>query len=98
MIKIEADALYRLQDLEEILRDHVEISTFLERLGLKRQRVFRDAIWGWEILEASRQARPYAELSQIHGHAHSSVSGQVGRRRSQVKGSTRRLSVRDLED
>lgn len=64
MLKIDADTLYSLDELREKLAGIVELPTLLERLGLRDRRVFRDAIFGFEILEAARQAKPFSELSQ----------------------------------
>lgn len=98
MVKIDPDTLYRLEDLEELLRDHVELPTFLDRLGLKKDRVFRDAIWGFEILEAARKAPSYASLTQSEAVARGNAAQTVIRNAPGMSGPKYRLSARDLQD
>ncbi len=98
MIEIRPNTLYTLNDLDELLRGHVELSTFLERLGLKKDRVFRDAVWGWEILEASRKAPSYASLSKLEGAPAGPRPSAMVRPVPRKGGPVRRFSALDLED
>ncbi len=59
---IDPNALYSLRELEKGLRGIVELPTFIDRLGLKGRRVFRDALLGAEILRAFEVAQPYSQL------------------------------------
>jgi hypothetical protein len=64
MVRFDPNALYSRNDLEEMLRGVVGVDVFLKRLGLSGKRVFRDAVWGWEILEAARKAPPFTEKAE----------------------------------
>jgi hypothetical protein len=67
MTRIDPNTLYSLSELKEMLGDTVAVGTFLRRLGLKRGRIFRKAVWGFEILDAARDARsrPEAAISPV---------------------------------
>lgn len=97
MIKFEADALYRLGELEDMLKGYVELPTFLQRLDLKQNRVFRDAIWGWEILERARRAPSYTALADQAPFNRRSLSSST-KSRPVKKACVRRFSARDLDD
>ena len=88
MFRVEPNTLYSLDDLKKSLGGLVGLRTFLHRLGLRDRRVFRDAVWGFELLEAAREARPFAE-----GARHAS-SGSRRVRSGRAGGG--RLSVNDL--
>mgnify|MGYP001352498752 CR=1 FL=1 len=45
--------LYSLDELREGLLGIVELPPFVDRLGLRNRRMFRDPLWDWESLEAS---------------------------------------------
>jgi hypothetical protein len=87
---IQENALYSLETLRERLRGIVELPTLLERLGLRDARKFRDAVWGWEILDASRKAGTFNEAARP-----AAAVVDVGRR-PMVKGRGRNNPVRTL--
>ena len=95
MVKIDADTLYSLDDLRSMLRGVVELGTFLDRLGLRKERVFRDAIWGSEILRAVEGAKPF-------GHREEAAKGlrtpPVRAGRGTSEGPVRRLGAADLQN
>ena len=87
------NALYSYDALRRMLEGIVELDTVLRRLNLRDRRVFRDAVWGWEILDAARLAGLFSEkvnagipISPANRHP----------RRSGARG-VRRLGVADLE-
>lgn len=91
---IEPNALYSLAWLEERLAGIVELPTFLERLKLRNERRFRDALWGREILEALERTEPYT-ASQ---HQTSVVDMTRPKRSSPTRSDRiRRLGAKDLE-
>ena len=99
MIKLDPNTLYSLNGLREMLHGIVELDTVLDRLGLRDRRVFRDAIWGWEILEASRKAEPFSEQDQLRPNirdiAHSATNPRG--KSSRIKDSPlQKFSARDL--
>lgn len=55
MFQVDPNTLYAVSELEAQLSDIVHLRTFMDRLGLRSTRLFRDAIWGWEILEAAKK-------------------------------------------
>ena len=59
--------MLRVDGLEVRYGDTVALETFLRRLGLKRGRIFRKAVWGFEILDSAREARsrPEAPVSPV---------------------------------
>lgn len=63
MFTFDPNTLYSFPELRERLEGIVSLDTLLDRLGLRDRRNFRDALWGWEVLEASRQAEPFAASS-----------------------------------
>ena len=65
MVLFNPDALYPLSEVEEMLEGVVTLDTFLDRLGLRERRVFKSALWGWEVLEASRKAPAFSELRPV---------------------------------
>ena len=67
MVRFNPECLYSLSELKEMLGDTVAVGTFLRRLGLKRGRIFKRAVWGFEILDAAREARsrPEAAISPV---------------------------------
>lgn len=98
MISFDHDALYSIEDLREMLHGVVELPTFLERLGLREKRVFRDAVWGSEILEARNRAKPYTEVSVPDPRMVQAVMS--GSRKNHGKGSTEsvgRITSADFE-
>lgn len=60
MFRIDPHTLYSRHEIKERLAGLVGLDTFLHRLGLRKGRVFRDAVWGWEIIEASKRAGSFA--------------------------------------
>ena len=65
MIVFKPDALYPLSEIEEMLEGTVTLDTFLDRLGLRERRVFKSALWGWEVLEAARKAPAFSEMRPV---------------------------------
>lgn len=97
---IEPDALYPVDWLRERLHGIVELPTFLDRLGLRDKRVFRDAVFGWEVIEASRRAIPFNEAGKVDQATVARMMAQHQTPRL-VKGATSqsgagRLTIRDL--
>lgn len=75
MINFEVDAHYRLDERKEMLKGYVELPTFLQGPDLRRYRVFRDAVWGWEILGQARRAPAYTSLTDQAPFNHHSTPG-----------------------
>ena len=67
MVRFNPECLYSLSELKEMLGGTVALETFLRRLGLTRGRIFRKAVWGFEILDSAREARsrPEAAISPV---------------------------------
>ncbi len=61
MVRFDEDTIYSMPELEGMLADIVGMDTFLDRLGLRERRLFKNAVWGWEILEGSRKGKPFSE-------------------------------------
>ena len=95
MLRIDPNALYSLSELEEELRGIVELPTLLDRLGLRQKRIFRNGVFGFEILEAARRAEPFTSASQVAPCIDMTPKG--GKNRSDAA-PVRRLGARDLED
>ena len=57
MVQFNPECLYSLSELKEMLGDTVATGTFLRRLGLTKDRLFRKAVFGFEILDGAREAR-----------------------------------------
>jgi len=93
MVRFDSNALYSRKDLEEMLRGVVALDTFLRRLGLSGKRVFRDAAWGWEILEAARKAPPFTEKAETPDLCEV-LSAKSGRRK--VGAGVARLTADDV--
>ena len=53
MFQVDPNTLYAIEKLERSIEGIVGIDTFLKNLGLKANRMFRGAVWGWEILDGS---------------------------------------------
>ena len=96
MIEFKANALYSLQDLEEMLDGVVALGTFLDRLDLRTKRVFKGAVWGSEILRAARKARPFSEGASGAVELVRVGGPQPGRKGS-GKGPVRKLSRSDRD-
>lgn len=98
---VDPNALYGLEWLRERLRGIVELPTFMQRLGLRDKRIFRDAVTGREILDALAQARPFSDAGEKQGA--SVVEGMHSARGKRTKASPqkhdplRRLSAEDLK-
>jgi hypothetical protein len=101
-MQFDPDTLYSLDELRERLAGAIELPTLLERLGLREKRIFRDALFGWEILEASRRAGPYGEVIEAQTartvRSLTSPAPRRGRKTQAGSQSVRRLGARDLED
>lgn len=97
---IESNTIYPLDWLRERMHGIVGLPTFLERLGLRERRVFRDAIWGWEIIEASQRAKPFNEVGQVDPAVITDImTRHRGRRNEKTsKSAIRRLSAKDLRN
>lgn len=97
MFKVETDSLYSLTELEAHLYGLVSIATFLERLGLREHRVFRDAVWGWEIIDAARKAHSFSERGHLQAiEAHSILSLKSSRKTKSADSPAGKLSAWDL--
>ncbi|NQU41823.1 hypothetical protein HQ520_00960 [bacterium] len=97
MIQFEPNALYTLKELEERLHGLVELPTFLERLGLRDNRVFKQALWGWEILEAGRKAESFSAKQQASVQAVTPVPARGGRGKgTDAQNPVRKLGAGDL--
>ena len=66
MVHFDENTLYSMDELEEMLEGVVSLYVFLENIGLKKrgERIFRDAAFGWELLEAARRTKDAARESQ----------------------------------
>ena len=60
MFKVDPHTLYAMKEIEESLQGIISPVTFLNNLGLRNRRVFKEALWGWEIIEAAKQAQPFS--------------------------------------
>lgn len=92
MIPFDPNTLYSFVELRKLLHGVVELPTLLDRLGL-RERVFRGALWGWEIIEAARKAEPFS----ASGNANMPTVMAIGTRKSNRSNPVRKLSSSDLE-
>ena len=63
MTRIDPNTLYSLSELKDMLGGTVAVGTFLRRLGLTKDRLFRKAVFGFEILDAAREARSRPEAA-----------------------------------
>ena len=90
-------ALYSLNQLKHMLHGIIELSTFLDRLGLRRHRLFRDAVWGWEILSAAQCAEDLLDDSPPQSlGGMSAYKPRANRTRNREP--VRRLVPKDLSD
>jgi len=101
MIQFDPNTLYSLDELRERLTGIVELPTLLDRLGLRDRRIFKQAVWGWEVIEAARKAEPFTEAGKVDAAAvvdlmtrHGKGSGK-GKNQASPAG---RLSARDLRE
>jgi hypothetical protein len=98
MMSFDPNCLYSLDELRERLAGIVELPTLLDRLGLRDRRIFKGAVWGWEIIEASRKAGPFNEVSKPDAAVvEMSMRPGVRRAKATSKHPVRRLTARDLE-
>lgn len=101
LIQFDPNTLYSLDELRERLAGIVELPTLLDRLGLRDRRVFKGAVWGWEVIEAARRAEPFSESGKVDEAAvvelMTSHGGRKGKGKKPVS-PTGRLSARDLRD
>ncbi len=98
MFEIKPNSLYSLDELAELLPGKMTLATLLDRLGLRDRRVFRDAVFGHEILEAARQAKPFTTANSPPASVVSMTQrGRGGRGRGRAA-PVRRLSARDLDE
>lgn len=97
MIVIDPNALYSLDELREMLDGMVKLDTFIDRLGLRNNRVFRDSVWGFEILEAAKQTDSFSQAAGS-GEEFTVMArrGNSGREHCPDKAPVRKLSARDL--
>ena len=96
MFTIEPNTLYSLDEVAELLPGKMTLATLLDRLGLRDRRVFRDGLWGWEIIEAARKAKPFSEANSVASVVNM-ARGRGGSRGRGTADPVRRLSARDLE-
>lgn len=69
-VRFDPNTLYPLEAIERALQGVMGLETFMEGLrlnGTGKGRMFRAAIWGWEVLEAIKrhQAAPAAEAVSL---------------------------------
>ncbi len=62
MLHLDPHTLYSLDELAALLPGKMTMATFMDRLGLRDRRVFRDALWGWEVLDAARRAGSFSAI------------------------------------
>lgn len=99
MVQFDPNTLYSIKELAEALHGVVELATLLERLGLRENRVFRDAVWGWEIIDAARRAKPFAEAGKPDAAQVASImAGPRSSRPRRSNSPTRKLGAADLYD
>lgn len=101
MAKFDADTLYSLSELRAMLCGVVELPTLIDRLGLRTGRIFRDAVWGWEILEAAKMAgsfTPHTETKCPNGGSKGTPGMPSSRSRKCRNEPVRRLGAPDLAD
>lgn len=100
MFKVDPETLYSLEELREKLHGIVELPTLLKRLGLKEGRVFRDAIWGWELIEASKRSSTYGKStgSLPYGLSSGRGQGKTKNTRARTNSPLRPLKASDLDD
>ena len=102
MFEIRKSTLYSLDELADLLPGRMTTATLLDRLGLRKSRTFRDMVWGWEILEASRRAKPFSELGDgaaaAMQDATPGISRSAGRKGDRSSDPVRRLTASDLDD
>ena len=87
-----------MDELEETLEGVVSLYVFLENLGLKKARIFRDAVWGWEILEGARRVSASDARSEVESWNGAAAQGEIAKGRG-ARGpshATARLSIDDL--
>lgn len=97
MFKIEENCLYAISELDGLLPGRMTVPTLLDRLNLRKQRVFKDAVWGFEIIEAARLAKPFSELGDGATAAVLDATPGNANRAGREKAPVRRLTTSDLE-
>lgn len=99
MVEFDPNTLYSLAELKERLREVVELPTFLRRLGLKDNRVFKDAVWGWEILKAARKAPVFSEQDKPSAEIVATVCKPPRGRKSRASSDPlRKLGINDARE
>lgn len=101
MIAFDPNTLYSVDELRHALQGTVELPTFLDRLGLRDRRVFKGAVWDWEIIEAARKADPFSETGKAETAAAVVVDLMIRPRRGKAGKAAApagRLSAKDLRD
>lgn len=83
MFKIDPDTIYSLDEIGKLLDGIVSLPTFMDRLALRDVRVFRDAVFGWEILRASQNAESFSSKEQDFNK--NSISSLVKTRSRKMK-------------
>ena len=91
---IDPDTLYSMTDLEGRLDGLIGLDTLLNRLRLRNGRVFKGAVFGFEILEAARKAEAFSEPITAGIVSISPPRGRVGSSGAPV----RKLGAADLEN
>lgn len=95
--QVDPHALYSLDELRDLLRGLVEMDTFLDRLGLRDRRIFRNCLTGQEILAALEAARRNENFFSRHEETmptHATITRTPQQRRS----TKRKLGVEDLRN
>ena len=97
MVHFDANTLYTMDELEEMLEGVVSLHVFLVNLGLKKDRIFRDAVWGCEILDAAKNRRSsnVCRPNESHPRRGEPRRGTV-RPPSKAERATGKLSASDL--
>ena len=90
MFEINPNAIYSLDELREKLDGIVSLPTLLKRLQLRESRVFKGAVFGWEIIEASHGAAKFCESADFLPN-----KGCVSNRNGKSSG-LRKMRISDL--
>ena len=94
--EVSPNALYPMAWLRERLRGILDLQNLLDSYGLRGNRKHRDALWGWEILEASRSAAIFNSKGPAGSVQLLNLVQPV--RSKRTSGTRRRIGARDLRD
>lgn len=83
MFQVDPNTLYSLKELSKALDGLVSMPTFIDRLGLRDHRIFRDAVFGWEILEIAKKANSFS--TKEHSVSGKTLSQLMSTRKRKTK-------------